>query len=189
LDRVVRLVDRAIPDHYADAGALLEVQSIEGERLDQHLEKTERHLLGLGGRGHAFGQVEEFVATETRQRVRGSGHHLETPGDPHQQLVSHEVAVSVVHSLEVIEVQQQHGSEPALANGLGVRVGEPILEQSPVGEPGERVVEGLMRELRRECPLIGDVALRGDEVERLSDASFAGVRDTSETITRPSLRR
>ena len=87
---------------------------------------------------------------------------------PDEQLVADEVTVGVVDSLEVVQVHKQHGADAALANDARVGLGEPVLEERPVGEPRERVVECVVRELGGERSLLGDVALGEDEVEDLA---------------------
>jgi hypothetical protein len=47
-----------------------------------------------------------------------------------------------------------------------VRLGEPVLEEHPVGEPHEPVVQCLVGELGAERPFLGDVPDRDDKVER-----------------------
>ena len=64
-----------------------------------------------------------------------------------EQRVAGRVAEAVVHRLEVVEVDEQHRELPAVALEPGGRVVDPVAEQRLVGEPGQRVVERLVREL------------------------------------------
>ncbi len=57
------------------------------------------------------------------------------------------MAERVVHELEVIEVQEQHGDGPQIPVVQRQRVREPVLEEGTVRQSGEAVVEGLMQQL------------------------------------------
>ena len=70
----------------------------------------------------------------------------QAPADVDEQLVAGAVAEAVVDDLEAVEVEEQHGdARPALGARQGLR--EPVDEERPVGQAGERVVEGLAGEL------------------------------------------
>ena len=77
----------------------------------------------------------ELVAAEARDRVRrahGAAHAL---GGLAQQLVPGGVAETVVHALEAVEVDEQHGHALLRAARALDGVGEPVAEQHPVREP------------------------------------------------------
>jgi hypothetical protein len=57
-----------------------------------------------------------------------------------QQAVADVVAEQIVDGLEVVEIDEQHGCR--LARGQGG--GEPVVEQGPVGQPGQAVVGRLV---------------------------------------------
>ncbi len=80
--------------------------------------------------------------------------------DGHQQLVAGVVTHGVVDHLEVVEVDEQHADDAALAPGPGHRTADPLLEQHPVGQAGQRVVERAVRQLLFEPAAFGDVAQR-----------------------------
>src|ERR1019366_7729457 len=83
--------------------------------------------------------------------------------------------------LKVIEIQQQHGAQPALAGDPRVRLREPVLKECPVGEPGERVVQRLVRELISKRALFGDVPLRTDKIENFTvGVSRCGLQGTND---------
>ena len=58
--------------------------------------------------------------------------------------VAGRVAQAVIHRLEVVKVDEQHGELRLLAEGPGQGVRHPIPEERLVGQAGERVVEGLV---------------------------------------------
>ena len=78
------------------------------------------------------------------------------------------MAERVVHALEVVEVQEEHGELPSITSDLGVRLLEPVVEERTVRKPGQCVVECLVRELGGERTLIGDVALGDDVVKNVA---------------------
>ena len=140
----------------------------------------QRAAIGLEGLGdgcqHAFGDAardahvravldehRELVAAQARGRVAAAQGGADATGDGHQQLVAGVVAQRVVDRLEVVEVHEQHCHALA-ALGQGMR--QAIAEQRPVGEPGERVVQGLSLELvlqllplPERAPQLGDHAV------------------------------
>ena len=54
---------------------------------------------------------------------------------------------AVVHGLEPVEVAEEHPGLVARALGAGDRMSQPVEQQRPVRQPGERVVEGLVERL------------------------------------------
>ena len=114
---------------------------------------------------------------------------FESLADRGEELVADDVTVGVVHSLEVVEVQQQDRPVAPASQHLGVCVGEAVLEERPVRQSGQGVVQRLVRQLGGQGALFGDVAFGEHEVHGFPSASKAGERDTSTTITWPSLRR
>src|SRR5664280_987455 len=63
-----------------------------------------------------------------------------------EQLVTGRVAERVVDEFEVVQVEAEHGQRAQVAALQLDGVLEPVAEQRPVGEAGERVVEGLMHQ-------------------------------------------
>jgi hypothetical protein len=67
------------------------------------------------------------------------------------------VSEAVVHRLEVVEVDEQNRESgpapPQSRNGMR----EAVFEERAVGQPSQRVVEGLVPELLLECLALADV--------------------------------
>ena len=85
-------------------------------------------------------------------------------GDAAQQLVADRVAERVVDALEVVEVDEHHGD---LAGGARLeRLAHLLAEQRAVGEPGQRVVVGLVLELVLQVAQLGDGLLEAVELQR-----------------------
>ncbi len=105
-------------------------------------------------------------------------HSLEqTNGDLLQHLVAGRVAEAVVDRLEVVEVEEDHGDARVLARRAGERVVDAVGEQRSVGQPGDGVVEGLVRELLLERrALAGVAAVEHDAAHVLVVAEVGGER-------------
>ena len=69
VDYFVVAQTRLIPHHDADAGVLLDVHAVDDERFQQRVEQTNGDVIGLDRGVHAFGQVEELIATESADGV------------------------------------------------------------------------------------------------------------------------
>ena len=88
--------------------------------------------------------------------------------DLDEEAVARRVSERVVDDLEVVDVEEQDGDAgPASAGPIQGPI-EVLAEEGPVGEPGQRVVEGVVEELRLQPLLFGRV----DE-QALRDAAAA----------------
>ncbi len=128
-------------------------------RADAHPDRTELHRRAdgvdhlaperrrLGRVGHVLGQDHELVAAEPGDEVALPGRVLHALGDRAQHLVAHRVAVGVVRTLEVVEVDEQQcqadARPPRAAQGRLERVGR----GDAVVQPGQPVVGGLVDEV------------------------------------------
>jgi hypothetical protein len=124
-----------------------------------------RHLLGLAPMGvHA--QHGELVASEPGGGVARAQQRREPPRDGAQDLVAGGVAEAVVDGFEVVEVAEQHRQAGAVTAGSPEALFEPVGEQCPVGQPGQRIVQRLMRHpLLQLDPLAGVLHVH-DQVRR-----------------------
>ena len=106
----------------------------------------------------------ELVAAEARDHVL-LAHGAHEPGrDAAQQLVADRVAERVVDALEVVEVDEHHGDLVRAARLE--RLAHALGEQRAVGEPGQRIVVGLMGELVLQVAQLGDGLLEAVELQR-----------------------
>ena len=105
-------------------------------------------------------QERKLVAAEAGRRVRRPQALLQAERDLDEQLVAGRVAEAVVDRLEVVEVEEQQGDVVAAAARPLERVLDAVQEQRPVRQPGERVVECLVRELVLEHAPLGHVVRR-----------------------------
>ena len=124
-----------------------QVVVVELERAGQRVEDPLGGLHRGLGVLHVLEQDRELVAAEPGGGVGGAdarGHALR---DLEQDPVAGGVTEAVVDGLEVVEVDEQHRHPDALAQRPRDRVADALVEQRPVGEMRDRIVEGLVGEL------------------------------------------
>src|SRR5829696_2767170 len=100
-----------------------------------------------GGQVGVLGQDGELVAAEAADGVVLAQAAAQPSRDLAQQPVAGAVAEAVVDHLEVVEVDEEHGQAAAVPAGPGQGVPDPVVEQGPVGQVGQAVVEVLVLEL------------------------------------------
>ena len=81
----------------------------------------------------------ELVAAEAREQVGLAQRRRQRAGHALQQLVADPVAERVVDVLEAVEVDEQHADAAAAALRLRDRLRQPLVQQQPVGQAGQRV--------------------------------------------------
>jgi hypothetical protein len=126
--------------------------------------------LGQDHLGHAVGDVHrldvgadhhELVAAEAGDGVGAPARFGQTVGQLPQGQVADGVAVQVVDGLEAVEVDEEDGQGAVVAATDGQGLVDPVVEQGPVGEAGEGVVEGLV--LAEAFQAGGQVAVLGHQ--------------------------
>ena len=126
----------------ADAGRGMDLLAIEVERPGYRRQDLVGQGDNLGGLADLRLHEHEFVATRPGQRVGGADRGGDPLCDSAQQLIADGVAQGVVDVLEAIEIEQQDRNHAALAAGAGQLLAEPIVQQGPVGQAGEPIVQG-----------------------------------------------
>ena len=99
----------------------------------------------------------ELVAALAPDDVLGPDRSDEPLGDSDEDRVPGRVAVRVVDVLEVVEIDEQQADRPATATPAGEGTLEMIAEEHPVGESRQRVVEGVVDQLRLQPLPVGDI--------------------------------
>ena len=173
IERDIRLADELGPvharlgrDRHADrhADERRAVEDVEGarHRLDDALAKGRDILLAADLRL----DDGELVAAEPRHAV-GAAHQAGEPlRELADQVVAGRVAERVVDVLEAVEVEiEQREPLPGLARFDQGAI-EPVAEQRPVGEAGQRVVEGEVLGLRLARLQLGRGPLQAQDQER-----------------------
>ena len=106
---------------------------------------------------------DELIAAEPGDRVRTPGRPLQPRGDLEQQRVTGRVPEAVVDDLEPVEVEEEHGEPAGLAFEPDQRLLQPVDEQYPVGQPGQRVLHRLESERLLGPLAVGQVAHDGED--------------------------
>jgi len=95
-------------DRDTDARRDAQVRIADLERLLQRIEQALGDQLGSGGQRDLFGDHDEFITADARQRVRATAHAIESQRQRAQDLIAGAVAKRVVDALEVVNVDRQH---------------------------------------------------------------------------------
>jgi hypothetical protein len=122
-----------------------------GVRVAQHLFRVAMVIIGdqpgddvagLVGRVQVLGQDDELIAVQAGHGVRGSEQMTEPARDRHQQLISDAMSVGIVDGLEAVQVKEQHGRRFLGPMAALQGMVEEFQRQRPVGQSGERIVQG-----------------------------------------------
>ncbi len=111
---------------------------------------------------HLRQQDDELVATVAACRVACADAAQQTGRHMLKNRISRGVPENIVHSLEVIQIDEQHTHGLALSRCLRQRLLEPVEHQGTVRKPGERIVTGESTCLHQLTPQALDL-LRGGE--------------------------
>ncbi len=117
---------------------------------------------GLGGIPDRPLHDDEFIPAHPCDGVGVAHQTAQPPGDDLQKLVAGEMAEGIVDGLEVIEIKVVHRHDFLAVNPVAQRLFEPLVQQHPIGEIGERVVVGHIFDLDLGLPLLGDVLMGGN---------------------------
>jgi hypothetical protein len=90
-------------------------------------------------------QNHELIATVTADGVRVTHARDDATCDGLQQLIANRMPERIVDGLEPIDVHEQYGGRRAMTLCQGGRAAEPIVQQQPVGQSGQRIVLGQVR--------------------------------------------
>ena len=137
------------PQRNADADTDDDLVAVQVEARIQRIDQALCQHLGIRKLPCADLHDGEFVAAEPRQRVGLANTGAQPAGHADQQPVAGGVAQRVVHLLEAVEIEVEHGQRRALAPRPGHRLLEPITKQRAVGQSGQRVMRCQMRRSRQ----------------------------------------
>ena len=143
----------------ADAGADDQRFAAEHEWRAQCGCDLVRDPLGRRTTARAVEQHHELVAAPTRHRVALPHRGPQPLRHLSEQHVAFVVAEAVVHVLEAVEVDEEHGDTGARAARAGERLQQPVAQEEAVRQPGQRIVGGLVLDAFGHR---GDVAQVGD---------------------------
>ena len=128
-------------DGYPDAGTYRKCLAVEFDRRVECLHQP----AGDAFRPYrvSIDDDREFITAQSRNGVARPHCVRDASACPFEQLVAGRVAESVIDQLEIVEIQDQHGYRAAVAGAGPESVVEPVGEQRPVPEPGERIQQSL----------------------------------------------
>ncbi len=86
-----------------------------------------------------------------------------------KKLVAGRMSQGIIDMLEAIQVQEQHRDLVPVTGGERDRLADPVAEQQPVGQAGEEIMLGRMKDFQRHRPGGADIAQDDD---RAGDVSF-----------------
>ncbi len=151
-------------DRDADRGGDDELAALDRKRLLEELVDAIRHSLCILRPGDAVEEDRELVTPEPGDRVARPHARHQAPRERDEQLIADGVAVGVVDELEAIQVEEQDRAsifrDTAAAPQRELEV---IEEHGSVGQPGQRIVQGVVDE-----PLLGALTAR-DVRDRAGD--------------------
>ncbi len=140
---------RLVGDRDPDARRHHQLGAVECDRTSQGLERALRQLDRLLVVFELLADDHELVTAEPRHRVVATHHSREPTPDRDEEIVTCLVAETVVHHLEPIEVEEQHG-ELLVVLGEGHQCAFEALDaERTIGQRGEGVVQ------REETELLG----------------------------------
>ncbi len=139
----------------ADGRSDRQLLALDDERLDERGEERVGHLDRLVEVVEIGQQNGELVAAEPRHRVGGAQAARQAASHLAQHLVPALVAEGVVDLLEAVQVHEQEAQRLGGAAALQNPLFQPVVEQEPVRQAGEGVVQRLAPQL-----LLGQAALR-----------------------------
>ncbi len=131
----------------ANAGSDRNAAVPKPERGEQCIEHPLGDQSSLVRSVEIVNQDRELVTAETRDRVEIAQVRVETVSDCDQECVTGKVAEAVVHVLEAVEVNHHHRDVSTDPHSSAEGMFEPVVEQCPVRQTGERVVRRLVADL------------------------------------------
>ncbi len=153
----------------ADGGRDADIVAVDEVRLGQGDSQPvgELHDVPLAG-GAVPGAVaddqgRELVSAEPGRGVAVPDRGLEAVGGLDEQFVTGLVADGVVDGLEAVEVDEEHGRAAVGGTAAGQGLLDALGEQRAVGQVGERVVLGVVLQLRLEAHAFGHVPAVEDQ--------------------------
>ncbi len=163
----------------------------DDERLGQCLERALGELVDVELVGQPGQEDGELVATHPGHGVLAADRLHQAVAHLLDQLVAGGMAEGVVDRLEVVDVDEEHAhrlAHPPRAHELLLHA---VLEQPPVGEPGQGVVPGHVRDLLEQVEVLeSGGGLIGQPGQPFVDVRVpvGGLRGTDGRSWRPACR-
>ncbi len=121
---------------------------------------------GRFGRQEGAGlQDRELIAAEARDEVAVANAVPEPARDGFEEQVPDRMAEQIVHLLEAIEVETEHG-EALAAPHPHLHLRQLLLESRAIAQPRQRIVMRQLRDLRLGAAAVGDILVGRDPAAR-----------------------
>ena len=163
-----------------DAASDDDLMAAEIERLVEHLDDPLRQGAGVLGPIDVDLQDGELVSTEPRHRVGFANARAQPGGDRAQQRIADRMAECIVHVLEFVQIEAQHGL-PGLAPRAQQGLHHGLVERGAVRQLRQRVMTGHVLDLGLGQRPLGDVLVSGDPPASVHRMVYDG--------DRPAVRR
>jgi hypothetical protein len=124
----------------ADARRDMHIDAEQPHRRPHHIDGALADADGLCTCHRSIDQDHEFIASEAGRGVDRAHRTLEALRHLTQEIIAGAVAEGVVDELEAVEIHHQQPELVSLTVRLRDRLGDAIIEQQAVREPGECVV-------------------------------------------------
>jgi hypothetical protein len=129
----------------------------------------------------------KLISAEPREDVAFANLPSQSRSDGLEYFITHVMAELVVHRLELIQIEQQHGAPTATAGCRSGLLLQRVFEVSPVAEACERIVIREVSQALLSFPSLRDVLKVRDEILRLA-VRVADERDGQEYPERVTVR-
>ncbi|ODS03010.1 hypothetical protein AUC71_12115 [Methyloceanibacter marginalis] len=126
----------------ADAGRGCDLMAVHLVTGAQRIAEAAGKPHGILGRLDLLSDDGELVTAKPADEIDLSNIFLQARGDLLQQRIAGGMAERVVHLLEAVEVETEHRDDVAVALGARDRTVKMLPELHPIGQAGERIVQG-----------------------------------------------
>ena len=113
-------------------------------------------------------QVQEFVTAMPADRVVVPYTFRQARRNFFQNTVASGMPMGVIDGFEVVQVDEHHSQTPSLSAGLRQTMLQPVIEQDPVGQTSQRIMNGMVPICLR--PFLDSLQL---EFKHMTCADFA----------------
>ncbi len=171
-------------DRYANARANFDGMAVDHEWLLERREQLPRRVLCFV-HVRSRQQDRKFIAAQTRRGFRPAQHAPQPPTELAQKQVAEVVTERVVDLFEAVEVHHQQCERCLVAPRRQDCLAQTVVQQQPIGQAGERVVDRLMLERSLSLLAFGDIAHADHKpvclLAHLTDRHFDGKRGAIST--------
>jgi hypothetical protein len=145
-----------------NAAAQLQLVLLDAKRRAEGKQQLVRDRQRVAAAGEIGQAHDELVSAEPRDTVTLAHTGLQARGGELQQLVADRVTERVVHALETVEIDEQHGHLALIAAGVQQRLLDAVAAQQAVRQAGQRIVLRQVADVLLGALSLADIAKEGD---------------------------